>query len=562
MRRTLAHRGTNGLDVPWTAARCTLGVGLPRPDRRLGGIAASRRTGTVVAVAGRLPQTVTVDDVLTAVDSCGTPAVETLAGEWIVAVATPDRLTVLRDPAGARAVYWARHRDRILVTVEPKGIHTIPDFQREIDPVALAQFLTFSFVPGARTMLIGLHELPAGHRLDVELDDGATTVTQFFDHHALRVVAEQRAERDWIAATRSAVETAVAERLPDDEPVVAFLSGGLDSSIVTAVAAAQRRAAGLSPPTTLSLHFGAEHPNELEYARQVATLTRTDHHEVEVRADDLPGQLARMVWHLDEPIGDPVTIGNFALASTSASHARWVLNGEGGDPVFAGPKNLPMLLDHWYAIDGDPARRAATYVTTWRRAGEDVDRLLHADLRGQIEPARDITAPVQPLLAATPRHSFLNTLMVTNMRLKGANLILPKVDRMLGAHGVTPLSPLFDPALIRLSLTMPPTLKLRAGVEKHVLKQAFAGELPAAVLARPKSGMRVPVHNWFQSELKPTADSVLSPRAVKRAGIFDPGRVRDLRRYRTGHDGIRLWMLLTFELWRRQVVDRESLDGM
>jgi asparagine synthase (glutamine-hydrolysing) len=321
MQRALTHRGRHGLGAPVTMPRCTLGVGVPRHDRRLGGIAASRRTRTVVAIAGRLPLGFTVADVVSAVDSCGARAVEHLAGEWIVAVATPDRLTVLRDPAGARTAYWARHRDRILVAVEPKGIHTIPSFRREIDAAALAQYLTFSFVPGARTMLAGLYELPAGHRLDVELDDGTTTVSRFFDDHASRAGAQQCHERDWIAATRSAVETAVTERLPDDEPVVTFLSGGLDSSIVTAVAAARRRAAGLSPPVTLSLHFGAGHPNELEYARQTAALARTDHHEIEVRADDLHGRLARMVWHLDEPIGDPVTIGNFALAGSAATHA-------------------------------------------------------------------------------------------------------------------------------------------------------------------------------------------------------------------------------------------------
>ena len=110
---------------------------------------------------------------------------------------------------------------------------------------------------------------------------------------------------------------------------------------------------------------------------------------------------------------------------------------------------------------------------------------------------------------------FLNRLMITNMRLKGANLILPKVDRMLGAHGVTPLSPLFDPALIRLSLRMPPRMKLRAGVEKDVLNRAFADVLPSAVVERAKSGMRIPVHSWFQNELKRTADDVLSTRAVK-----------------------------------------------
>ena len=372
MRRALAHRGQHGLDAPWTARNFSLGVGLPRRDCGLGGLAVSRRTGTVVAVAGRLPRSVTVVDVLAAVDACGTPAVERLAGEWIVAVVTPDRLTVLRDPAGARVAYWARHDGRILVAVEPKGIHTVPGFSRRIDPAALAQYLTFSFVPGAGTMLAGLNELPAGHRLDVDLGTGDSAVARFFDDHASRAGTDQPSEDDWIAATRKAVEVAVAERLPDDRPVVGFLSGGLDSSIVTAVAAAQRRAAGLAPPITLSVHFGAEHPNELEYAHAVAARAGTDHHEVEVDAGDLQERLARMVWHLDEPIGDPVTIGNFELARAAASHACHVFNGEGGDPVFAGPKNLPMLLDHWYATDGDPSRRAATYlshVASRRRGG-------------------------------------------------------------------------------------------------------------------------------------------------------------------------------------------------
>jgi asparagine synthase (glutamine-hydrolysing) len=100
---------------------------------------------------------------------------------------------------------------------------------------------------------------------------------------------------------------------------------------------------------------------------------------------------------------------------------------------------------------------------------------------------------------------------------------------------------------------MPAQMKLRAGVEKYVLKQAFADDLPQSVVTRAKSGMRVPVHSWFQHDLKRTADEVLSTRAVKRAGIFDHHRIRDLRRYRTGRDGIRLWMLVTFELWRRHV---------
>jgi asparagine synthase (glutamine-hydrolysing) len=185
------------------------------------------------------------------------------------------------------------------------------------------------------------------------------------------------------------------------------------------------------------LHFGVDQPNELSYAREVAALAGTDHHEVEVRPRDLRPLLGRMVWHLDEPIGDPVTVGNFLLAEAAAASALWVLNGEGGDPVFGGPKNLPMLLSHWYALDGDLDHRTTQYLATWRRAGEDIGRLLHTDVRAAVNMDRDVAGVMRPHLTAARPPLFLDKLMVTNMRLKGANLILPKVDRMLGAHGMT-----------------------------------------------------------------------------------------------------------------------------
>ena len=503
MSTALNHRGHHaplGGPPVWTSSTSTVGIGLPRADPVLGGLAVSVRGDTCVAVAGRLPPNSSVDQWLNTFEQSGPTSLERAAGEWIAVAATPGRLTLLRDPAGARTVYWARHTDRILFAVEPKGIHRVPGFARRLSAVALAQYLTFSFVPGERTMLDGLFELQAGHRLDVDLSDGTTTVTRWFIHEATAPDDPDVPAETWIERTRDAVDAAVRERLPTHAPVVAFLSGGLDSSVVTTVAARQQRAAGRPAPVTLSLHFGREHPNELEFARHVATAARTDHHEIQIQADDLHGLLVPMVWHLDEPIGDPVTVGNFVLAGFAAGHGAWVLNGEGGDPVFGGPKNLPTLLSHWYVTGAGLAERTPNYLATWRRAGEEVNRLLHPDLRAQVDLERDVAGVLTPYLhAATPPH-FLNKLMVTNMRLKGANLILPKVDRMLGAHGLTPLSPLFDPALIRLSMTMPPDLKLRAGIEKFVLKQAYAAELPPSIVARPKSGMRIPVHSWFQRE--------------------------------------------------------------
>ncbi|MFT4549075.1 MAG: asparagine synthase (glutamine-hydrolyzing) [Verrucomicrobiales bacterium] len=161
--------------------------------------------------------------------------------------------------------------------------------------------------------------------------------------------------------------------------------------------------------------------------------------------------------------------------------------------------------------------------------------------------------------APTPR-LLINKLSLINMRLKGAHLILPKVERTLGAHGITPLSPLFDEDLIDLSFRIPPTLKLERGIEKIIMKQAFAKRVPQSVIDRPKVGMRVPVYHWMQKELKRYAKSILSPKRLRADGIFNEERVKQLLSYRTeegpGRYGIRLWMLITFHIWKDTVLDK------
>ncbi|MEZ5300051.1 MAG: asparagine synthase-related protein [Verrucomicrobiales bacterium] len=185
-------------------------------------------------------------------------------------------------------------------------------------------------------------------------------------------------------------------------------------------------------------------------------------------------------------------------------------------------------------------------------------------------PRRDRCRPrlechLTPHFAAARPARFLDKLLAINMRLKGAHLILPKVERMLAAHGMAPLSPLFDERLARLVFELPGHLKLHRGTDKVIFKRAYRGRIPDAVLDRPKSGMRVPVHFWFQGEMRRFAQRLLSAKALRGAGIFDERRVRELLRYESdrgpGRFGIRLWMLVTFELWRRAGGRAGSLSG-
>ena len=249
---------------------------------------------------------------------------------------------------------------------------------------------------------------------------------------------------------------------------------------------------------------------------------------------------------------------NYILAREVASRGfRHVFNGEGGDPCFGGPKNLPMLLGHWYGASGVSRERA--YLASFRRAYDDLGRLLAPGFLEQIDPERDLEALLRPMFQRSDLPRLLDKLMAINMRFKGAHLILPKVERMLGAHGLLPLSPLFDEEMIELSFRLPGRRKLRHGVEKAIMKEAYTDLLPGPVIHRAKVGMRVPVRAWFDRGLRRTVRRLLHRRRLEEGEIWNPERVRQLLDGTVGESspryGMRLWMLLMFELWRERVLE-------
>lgn len=486
-----------------------------------------------------------------------------LHGAAIVAVIDGNQMHIVRVGAGARSVFYGRCLDhagtfRWLIASEPKAITIVPSFDCRIRPAAIAQYLSFSFVPGNDTMLEDLFELPAGHAVTLQQNGSCCLKNLFpFEQDEWSESSGCDDSRYWISESRRVIAEAVARRLPAGEPVGVFLSGGLDSSIVAAEVARQHDHRVI----TYAIHFGEDYPHELEFARSVADRLGTEHHEVLIDPTQFVPRLRQMVWHLDDPIGDPITQPNFELARRACQDVRFVFNGEGGDPLFGGPKNLPMMMQHWYGVAREPGFRERAYLASYRRAYEEWSRVLHPNMREQIDPQRDLESILVPFFQHTSLRYFLNKLMAINIRLKGAHLILPKVERMLAASGLTPLAPLFDEQLIRLSFQMPPQMKLRTGDEKWVLKRAYEDELPHQVIERPKSGMRVPVHFWFRGEMRRLAKKILMSHRVRRAELFDMDRLRQLLRYDieegSGRYGMRIWMLLTLELWRRVVVEQE-----
>ncbi len=501
----------------------------------------------------------------------GLPFLQRLRGSFVLAILDGETLHLARDGAGSRTLYYAQHQGRCFFANEPKGLWSLPGFSRQIRPEAVAQYLSFSFLPGEGTMLKGLMELRPGESVTFSpqmppreqrffcFEDPDLAAREFHDAPETSAPIAER-EAYWIEAFQRTLTAAVAERIvPAHSPTI-FLSGGLDSSVVTCELARQTP----RPVRSFAIHFGADYPNELAFARMVAARCKTQHEEVLIQPKHFVQRLREMVWHLDDPIGDPVTVGNYELAAYVSKSTRWVFNGEGGDPCFGGPKNIPMMLHFWYGgMAHDPHHLERAYLASYRRAYEEIPHLLTPTMLQRIERPAHLEGILTPFFQTTQPALLLHKLTAINIRLKGAHLILPKVERMLGAHGMRPLSPLFDERLIVLSMAMPPSLLLHKGQEKVVLKRAFADALPSEIIHRPKSGMRVPVHFWFQKELRRYAHQILAPHRIRHAGIFRPERIKKLLQYDIeegqGRYGIRLWMLLTFEIWRRLVIEGESL---
>lgn len=470
-------------------------------------------------------------------------------GMFTVALSGPAGLVLLRDHLGTRTAYYA-HTAAGWVASSSLGAlrDRVPHWR--IDLPAVATFLTFAYLPGAQTLVEGVAELPPG--TVTRLLPGGTVAIEPFWEPREEIASGATAEH--VGQLREAFERATELRLPVDEPVAVTLSGGVDSGLVTALAAKLHT----HPVHTYSISFGDDLPNELAYSGLVATHCGTVHHVLRVDGRQVAGRLAETVALLDNPVGDPLTVPNLMLAEAVAVDGMTVaLNGEGGDPVFGGPKNLPMLLYELHRDDPAPAARAQAYLRSYRKCGEDLPRLVTPAAYRAMRDGPPLRGLMEPWLHG-PMTAQLNRLLHTNIRTKGAHHILPKVERLTAACGVQARSPLFDRHVVDVAFTVPPRLKLVDGQEKWVLKEAVADLLPATIVRRPKSGMRVPVQQWLRGPLRDLAGDALLSRAAADRGLLRREVVAGWLSGRGSlhpRHGAKVWLALTLELWLRAHLD-------
>lgn len=460
-----------------------------------------------------------------------------------------EAIHLARDGIGGRTLFYAETGDGLLFASSISALLATGRIARQLETASLVTYLCTAYLPGRETLVRGVFELLPGEQLS-------------FDRNGLRRTAFWQLPTDppgkddettLSRELRRRLEAAVRRALPEaGAPVAAFLSGGLDSSLVVALAGRLHD----TPVRTFSVSFGADYANELPFSSMVAAHCATAHTIVELSPAAVLDALDSTIGRLSDPIGDPLTVPNALLFERAAQSAGVVLNGEGGDPCFGGPKNLPMVLAELYQQPGIAHSRAANYLRSHLKCYDDLDDMLGPAAHDALA-ARSLEDKLAPLLHDPRWPDFVSRLQAMNITLKGAHHILPKVDALSAPAGVLPRAPLFDHRVVAFSLRLRPKLKLNGAVEKYLLKQAVRDLLPGAIVDRPKSGMLVPVEAWFRGPMRTAAHQRLLD-GLAPSQLFDRAWLEKLLAGKLGglrpRHGAKIWQLLTLEAWLRRVL--------
>lgn len=489
---------------------------------------------------------------------------QSFEGAYVAALARGKELILVRDHAGVKVLYWIQHKNRLVFASEIKALFADPQVSREMRIEALPEYLTFSFIPGEGTMFKNIKELQPGTTLKYR--DGHVSVHRHFVFENLEWNGKDNHQtNDYARELRTHLESSVRECCTvSHSPPAVFLSGGIDSSAVLAVTA---RMFPELPIKTFSIHFGNKYANENEFVSMMVDQYKTDHTWLDIRPSKFLKRMHHIIWILDDPIGDPITVPNYLLAEAAARQSTVVLNGEGGDPCFGGPKNIPMCLSHLYGhLPGESEKNwlERNYLLSYKKCFSDLTQILNPDVVKESGGEAALISLITDFFKSDLPVSFLNKLMTINIRLKGANLILVKVDKMSSANGVLALPPLFSKRMIEASIACPPHFKLIGNIEKGVLKRAASDIVPSPIVQRPKSGMMVPVRFWFRREMRRYVKKILSRKNLNHVGFFNPSYIRKLIHYdkneiRGSRHGLKLWMLITFMLWYEQMIDGKRI---
>ena len=523
----------------------------------------------------------------------GAGCVDGLRGMFAFAVWDGRRrqLLLARDRLGIKPLYYTQAGERLSFASEVKALLRVPGVQARLDPEGLSLYLSLRYTPAPKTMFAGIHSLPPGHTLTC--GENGVAVRPYWDLAFVNSPDRTKREDAYAEELEALLLESVGLHLRSDVPFGAFLSGGVDSSVVVALMSRLLD----EPVKTFSVGFEGDGQvtDELPYARLIARRYETEHHEVCVRTRDLIDLAETVTWHLDQPIADQATLAVYMVSRLAASHVKMVLTGEGGDELFAGyaryagERMAPLfqripapvrslalavgdrLLDRrarlaLYALhQSDESARLANWFPLFNPDAKAA--LLSSDLMRALNGVSAARLFAEHL-GRTNATASLNRMLYVDTKLWLPDYLLLRGDKLSMAASLEARVPLLDHKLVEFAASLPTGLKLKGMVRKYLLKKVGLKWLPRQIVHRKKEGFPIPVFGWLRKEARDFVRDHLSPAAVRRRGLFNSAYVqRLLDEHESGaaDRGLLLWGLVSLEIWHRAFIDplprRESVSS-
>jgi asparagine synthase (glutamine-hydrolysing) len=478
-------------------------------------------------------------------------------------------LHLVRDRIGVKPLYYYFNGKKFLFASEIKALLQDSSLPREIEIDAFHEYLKFRFVPGEQTLMQGIKKVLPGHV--ITLKNCKLSSHQYWD---VTEHMSSGSEEEHVNTLRMLLNDAVLSRLESDVPLGVFLSGGIDSASIVALMSGHTE-----DIKTFSVGFESQADTELPFARIVVDEFNTDHHECFVTDKHL-SLIPKMVWHLDEPVGDAATLPTMILSQYAKNYVTVVLAGEGGDEAFAGYDNQRIMMQ---CIRFNPLyhhlKRMISRVKQCTSPGSNLHRVLATLSSQSLEQQYatltslfsrdelmemgipDDNVDISRYYPKTPMNP-LNTLQYFGLKTWLPHDFCMKADKMTMAYGIEERAPLLDYRLMEFAFSLPAHEKIRNGTGKYILKRAMEPRLPRSIMYRKKHGYNAPMDQWFKGDLKDVLGSLIEEREHS---LYDNGYAEKLLAdfQRTGSNykmnfwnAQKLWSLLVFEVWYRIFIER------
>ncbi len=520
----------------------------------------------------------------------GVDFLEHLNGMFSLALwdAGRNRLLLARDRLGQKPLFYRLETDRLLFASELKSLLQVPGIPRTIDPTALDDYLTYQYVPHPKCIFEGFAKLPPAHRAIWE--NGRFRVESYwnpdFNHQ------QELSYTEWSEGLRARLTDAVRLRLRSDVPLGAFLSGGVDSTVIVGLMQQILAEENGEPVRTFSIGFTEPEYDETAYAQLASEHLETDHRPFVVTPDAM-SVLPKLLWHYDEPFADSSAIPTWYVAQLTREHVTVALSGDGGDELFAGydryravglgrwldrlPALLRRMVAHplWQKLPAStrqkstrrrlkrfleaagmpPLERYLQWIAIFNRQRREL--LYTSDFVGTLG-GYDSLDFLRQGAARSDRRDPVTNISLTDLVTYLPGDLMTKADIASMAHGLECRQPFLDHRVVEWAAAMPIGCKLFQRQGKHILRDTFSPLLPPRIDRRKKMGFGVPLDHWFRGPLASFAREVLTDRVCRRRGYFRPEVIEQLLDEHTQNvfdHAYRLWALLFLELWMRDWLD-------